>query len=291
MLGLPQCIFNKGVMVVVSGSQGDETEQVVPQGGPHVDSQATVPATSPQIKASLDLAKKHDEEKGLTAAAQQDAETLTETGQQKKLADPGVARHRAPKQTCKAKGPKVKKQTTKTACKSKPKPMKESGKPGSDPNPFDLPPDPNQKTLDEFKKDSQQLLPPPTVPAPKSSEPPPDSGKHTPEDGDSKTTPHASQLRKQTTMDDVQAMLNRANTLEPAPAEPSPAAPAPAEPADTSPPATSLSDMGSMLEQEIKKKDTRKPKTQEEKDRHARRMRFFRSLTSLALSLWNLESS
>lgn len=237
-----------------------------------VDSQTTVPATSPELKESMKKAKELHNEALRNMEAEASAEKGTEaTPQTRRVSSEPLLTHKKHGKTIK--GPGVKKAAAKarskgkrtSAVKSAPKP-----KMPKDVNPFDLPPDANQTTL-PFPKTA---APPPHVKQPEApvsaplTRQPEAPVPRLPDPQEKKDTPN-----RANTMDDMKAMLNRGDThdlgtpvTEPSPAE---------EP--------SLNAMGELLDSEIERKG-RKPKTQQEKERHARRMRFFRSLTSPFLS-------
>ncbi len=291
ILGYRFYVFVMLLRLYDPGSEDEQTE--VPKAGISADSQTTVPATSPQVKESMQSAKEMHDETLRKMEAEASAKAGTEgTPQTRRVSSEPLLTHKkcgkfikgrgvktaATKARAKGKGPSVKN----TAVKSAPKPKAKKETP-RDVNPFELPPDPNQTKIQfpraasapqdanqpgapvsapETKKpDAKQPVAPVSAPETKKPDAPvsaPVTGHNAP--------------KRTTTMEDMTAMLNRGNTHDlDTVAEPSPS---------TEP---SLTDMGELLDSEIEKKG-RRPKTQQEKERHARRMRFFRSLTSPFLS-------
>ena len=272
---------------------GQEEESEV-EGEGVEQSQTTVPGTTPEIAASKAAAQLQHEEtlkamevenkKNFPAATpslgRSSSEPLFVQPPENKR-PPATPMNKGGKSK-KGKGPKVKKTAVKSKAKKGEKKPR-GGKPKED-NPFEQPPDQNQARL-TFTPGAHSVIQPPSVAAaeaklpekPPTETPVPEK----PADGGPKVT-------RQTTMEAMDAMLNRPDTQD----------------LDDECLVSSLDDMTTMLEKELEKKKEedkqddsnadkkgkkdKKEKTPEEKSRHARRMRFFRSLVShvLSVSCW-----
>ena len=252
------------------GSESDDSEEPKVQ---TVDSQATtVPAKTPEIEAAKAEARKQHEE-ALKQIELEKAQAGVAGGQgsqglQKRDHIPPTTKRKPVKKTAAKSGPKA---------KVAKKPRKDA-----EPNPFDGPVDANQTRLDSNGK----LVPPtpsqassPVVPSVPVTKVPPDP-------------PAKPQVQHSESMEDVADMLNRANTQELENTGQDANAKEDAKGDDVN-----LEDLSNMLGQDLKEKKEHekalqaamKPRTESQKTRHARRMRFYRSLTSHGLSTFQPE--
>lgn len=258
--------------------QDEESDDAEVEGVDQDQSQQTVPATSPEVAAAKVAAQQQHEEtlKAMEIENQKNHPAHTPSlghaasdpvlgDPQKGTRPPATPMNKGGKSK-KGKGPKARKTAVKSKANPKHSVKPRAGKPPKDDNPFDQPPDPDQARLTLGPNSLTVVQPPPVAPAEGNPDKPAPAAQ-----------PEKAPVARQTTMDAMDAMLNRPDTQE----------------MDAASEGVSLGDMSTMLDKELEKKEKeekknggKKEKTPEEKSRHARRMRFFRSLTSHSLSVF-----
>ncbi len=236
-----------------TGTESDDSEEPKVQ----ADSQATtVPASTPEIEAAKAEARKQHEEALKKIELQKSQAPLAQ--------GPGVERKKKDNTNRPKSTKPVVKTAAKTLAKAKvaKKPVKAKIKSGES-NPFDGPVDSDQTRLDFTNPQ------PPGSRAPSVTE---------------KVPPAKPQVQHSQSMEDVTTMLNRPDTQELEDGT-----------YDSNKEPASLEDLSNMLVKDLpeKKEETNeveqkamKPRTEDQKTRHNRRMRFYRSLTS-----WNLSQN